>query len=211
MDGYGWEIAFAQQSVQFGCSTDTLDKDDDLVEFQCVEQVVEFTVLLSFVETDKVLLQSMKSQLGLVVDINLKGLQRQCQLQFTDGNIGRCYILHEFLANGTDLLRQCGREHHDLFMMWGSTEHILDIPSHIYTKHVLVSAKGNPNPLGGGGGKGRGVMPTASNILSHSSKTKFLTLLTRRYLSLTSPFNRPGVATTIWGQVSLFLINSTSF
>lgn len=85
VDGDGWEIAFAQQSIQFGCSTDTLDKDDDLVEFQCVEQVVEFTVLLSFVETDKVLLQSMESQLGLVVDINLKGLQRQRQLPFTDG------------------------------------------------------------------------------------------------------------------------------
>jgi len=37
VDGDGWEIAFAQQSVQFGGTTDALDKDDDLVEFQGVE------------------------------------------------------------------------------------------------------------------------------------------------------------------------------
>ena len=88
MDGDGWEIAFTQQSVQFGCSTDALDKDDDLVELQCVEQVVEFTILLSFRETDVVLLQPMKSQFGLIVDINLKRLEKtsvQFRNSFGDG------------------------------------------------------------------------------------------------------------------------------
>ena len=40
MDGDAGEIAFPQQSVEFGGSTDALDKDDDLVEFQGIEQVV---------------------------------------------------------------------------------------------------------------------------------------------------------------------------
>lgn len=34
------EIAFTQQSVEFRSSTDALDKDDDLVEFQGIEQII---------------------------------------------------------------------------------------------------------------------------------------------------------------------------
>jgi hypothetical protein len=40
VDGDAGEIAFTQQSIEFGGSTDALDKDDDLIEFQGVEQIV---------------------------------------------------------------------------------------------------------------------------------------------------------------------------
>ena len=99
VDGDGWEIAFTQQSVQFGCSTDTLDKDDDLVELQGVEQVVEFTILLSFLETDVVLLQPMKSQFGLIVDINLKRLDKT-SVQFTKQLWGWITFCMNFLQMG---------------------------------------------------------------------------------------------------------------
>ena len=99
VDGDGWEIAFTQQSVQFGCSTDTLDKDDDLVEFQGVEQVVEFTILLSFLETDVILLQPMKSQFGLIVDINLKRLEKT-SVQFTEQFWGWITFCMNFLQMG---------------------------------------------------------------------------------------------------------------
>lgn len=41
------------------------------------------------------------------------------------------YILHEFLADGTDFLGEGGGEHHDLFVFRGGPENILNIPSHV--------------------------------------------------------------------------------
>ena len=69
-----------------------------MVEFEGVEEVVEFAVLLGFGEADKVLLQAVQGQLGLVVDVNLKGLSRSVI------EPRRTYRLHEFLADGTNLL-----------------------------------------------------------------------------------------------------------
>ncbi len=56
MDGDGREITFTQQSIQFRSSTDRFDENNDLVEFQCVEEVVELTILLGFGKTNIVLL-----------------------------------------------------------------------------------------------------------------------------------------------------------
>lgn len=97
-----------------------------MVEFKGVKEVVEFAVLLGFGEADEVLLQAVQGQLRFVVDVNLEGLTLEELIRGT-------YVLHEFLADRTDFLRECGREHHDLFMFRRCPENILDIPSHVYT------------------------------------------------------------------------------
>lgn len=45
-----------------------------LVELKVVEQVVELAVLAGLLELDKVLLQAVQGELGLVVDVDLQGL-----------------------------------------------------------------------------------------------------------------------------------------
>jgi len=41
------------------------------------------------------------------------------------------YILHELFANGTNVLAQCGREHHHLFAVRRATENLLNVTTHI--------------------------------------------------------------------------------
>jgi hypothetical protein len=74
VDGDGGEVALAEETVEFAGSTNRSDKNNDLVEFEGIEEVVEFAVLLGFGEPDKVLLEAVQSQLGLVVDVNLEWL-----------------------------------------------------------------------------------------------------------------------------------------
>ncbi len=85
--GNAREVAFAQELVQFGGPQRALDEDDDLVEFEVVQEFVQLAVLLAFAELDVVLLQAVQRELRLVIDVDL---QR---------------ILHELLANKSDLLR----------------------------------------------------------------------------------------------------------
>jgi hypothetical protein len=75
VNGDGGEIALPEKTVEFAGSADRLDENDDLVEFEGVEEVVEFAVLLGFGEADKELLETVQGQLGLVVDVNLEGLE----------------------------------------------------------------------------------------------------------------------------------------
>ncbi len=107
------EVAFTQQLVEFGCTESTLDEDDDLIEFEAVEEVVEFTVLLGLVELDAVLLKTVESKLGLVVDIDLER------------------VSHELLADGSNSLRECGAKHHHLLLSRGLSEDLLDVASHV--------------------------------------------------------------------------------
>jgi hypothetical protein len=107
------EVALAQKLVELGGTERALDEDDDLVELQLVEQIVELAVLLSLAKLDVVLLETVKGELGLVVNVDL---QR---------------VTHELLADGTGLLGQGGREHHNLLLCWGSTEDLLDVAAHV--------------------------------------------------------------------------------
>ena len=113
VDCNGWEFAFTQELVEFGGSDCALDENDDLVELELIKQLIEFSVLLLFVQLDVVLLKTVKCELGLVVDIDLEG------------------ILHELLAYGSDFCRESGAEHHDLLLGWGSAEDFLDITAHV--------------------------------------------------------------------------------
>ena len=41
------------------------------------------------------------------------------------------YVLHELLADGPDVLGQGGREHHDLLLVRGGPEDLLDVAAHV--------------------------------------------------------------------------------
>lgn len=43
------------------------------------------------------------------------------------------YILHEFLADGSDFFAEGGTEHHDLLLVRGLLENFLNVTSHVYT------------------------------------------------------------------------------
>ena len=81
------EVALAQELVKLSRTQSALDEDDDLVELQAVQQLVEFAVLLRLVELDAVLLKTVESELGLIVDIDFER------------------ISHELLADRANILR----------------------------------------------------------------------------------------------------------
>ena len=107
------EAALAQQLVKLIRTESALNEDDDLVKLEAVQQVVKLTVLLRVTELDVVLLETMQSELGVVVHINF---QR---------------VSHELLANGSDLLREGSTEHHDLLVGGSGTEDLLDVATHV--------------------------------------------------------------------------------
>lgn len=63
------------------CASDTVQPVEPvayLVELEVVEKVVKFSVLLLLLELEVELLKTVKSELGLVVDVDLKRLQISC-------------------------------------------------------------------------------------------------------------------------------------
>jgi len=68
------EATLPEQLVQFDSTSNTLDENDDLVKIERVEEVVQLAVLLSLLKSEKVLLETVESELRLVVDEDLKGL-----------------------------------------------------------------------------------------------------------------------------------------
>jgi hypothetical protein len=107
------EVALNQQLVELLGALNRLDKDAHLVELKRVQKVVQLAVLLVLGNADKVLLKTVEGELGLVVDVNLER------------------VLHELLADKTDLLVQGSREHHNLLVVGSLTENALDIAAHI--------------------------------------------------------------------------------
>lgn len=121
VDGDGREVTSAQQLVQLVGSLGGSDEDDDLVEFQRVQQVRQLSVLFLLLQLDVVLLQTMQGQLGFVVNVDLQ------------------WVLHELLTDGTDFLRQGGGKHHHLLLVRGVTEDVLDVSSHVDGLQDLVT------------------------------------------------------------------------
>ena len=77
MDADRGEVALDQKVVELAGAGDGADEDDDLVELEGVEEVAELPVLSVLGELDKVLLESVKGQLLLIVDQNLEGLSNE--------------------------------------------------------------------------------------------------------------------------------------
>lgn len=113
MDVDTGEVTLHQQLVELFGTSDRLDKDDDLVKLQVVEQIVELAILLSLVHLDIVLLKAVKRKLGVVIDVDLER------------------VLHELLADGARFLGERGREHHNLLLRGGGAEDLLDIAAHV--------------------------------------------------------------------------------
>lgn len=113
MDSDRWEVALAKQLVQLSSPDSALDEDDNLVELEIVEEFVQLAVLLLLFKLDVVLLETVQSELGVLVNVVLRG------------------VLHEFAADGLDMLRQCRGEHHNLLLRGSSTEDVLNISAHV--------------------------------------------------------------------------------
>lgn len=113
VDSNTGEVALAKKLVKLVGADCALDEDNDLVEFKLIEQIIELTVLLAFADLQVVLLKTVESELGLIIDVDFKG------------------VLHEFLANWSRLLGKSGGEHHDLLLCGGSTEDLLNIAAHV--------------------------------------------------------------------------------
>jgi hypothetical protein len=109
------EVALPQKLVQLVGTESALDKDNNLVELQVVEEVTEFAVLLLFAQLNVVLLETVECEFSVVVDVHLKR------------------VAHELLADRSDFLRESGTEHHNLLLCWGGAEDFLNITTHVYT------------------------------------------------------------------------------
>ena len=46
------------------------------------------------------------------------------------------YILHELLADRSDVLAESGRKHHHLLLVGGCAENFLDISPHVYKTNL---------------------------------------------------------------------------
>lgn len=84
------EVAFAQELVKLCASQGRANEDNDLVELQLIKKIVELPVLLTLVKLHVVLLQTVESQLLLVIDVDFER------------------VLHELLASLANLLCQSG-------------------------------------------------------------------------------------------------------
>mmetsp|Transcript_22654 Transcript_22654/g.34554 ORF Transcript_22654/g.34554 Transcript_22654/m.34554 type:complete len:223 (-) Transcript_22654:407-1075(-) len=113
MNADRWEVTLGQQSVQLICTGNLGYKDDNLVKLKGIQQIVQFAVLLGLGEFDVIQVQSVKSQFGVIIDVNFHG------------------VLAELLAHRANLLAQGSTEHHYLLLMRSLTEDLLDIPTHI--------------------------------------------------------------------------------
>jgi hypothetical protein len=110
------EVALAQEVVELLASLGGANEDDDLVELKLIEEVVELPVLLTLVKLHVVLLQTVKGQRLLVVDVDLER------------------VLHELLAGLADLLCQGGGEHHHLLVGGCGAEDGLHIVAHVWLR-----------------------------------------------------------------------------
>lgn len=108
------EVAIDENIVELGTPNCAPYEDDDLVEGECVEEIIQLSVFLRLAKFDVVLVQTVKSQLGFIINEQLR------------------WVLHEFSADRANLLGKSGAEHHDLLLGWCGPEDFLDIPSHVY-------------------------------------------------------------------------------
>lgn len=113
MNGDRREVALSEKLVKLSGADSAAHKDDDLVELEIIQELVELAVLLLLFQLNVVLLETVKGELGVLIDVVL----------------GR--VLHELSADRLDFLGKGGREHHHLLLLRSSTENILHISAHV--------------------------------------------------------------------------------
>ena len=126
MDSDAGEIAFAQDLVKLGSPQSALDENDHLVELKRVKEIIEFAIFLAFAQLDIILLQSVEGQLGFIVDVDLE------------------WVSHKLLADGSNLLRESGAEHHDLLLGRSGTEDFLNITAHVWASISEAELESRP-------------------------------------------------------------------
>ena len=114
MDGLGGDGVLVEHFVELDSVVDVLHEDDDLVELQLVDQVHELGNLVALLEAYDVLAETVKRELGFVLDQHFSG------------------VAHELTASDLDLRRKGGGEHHDLLGVRGLLEDVLDVAAHVY-------------------------------------------------------------------------------
>ena len=83
-----------------------MDCETYLIELERVEEIVELSVLGSLVQSNEMLLQSVKRELLLVVDVDLERLQpsKESVDRPECGGKRETHRLHELLAGRSNLL-----------------------------------------------------------------------------------------------------------
>lgn len=107
------EVALAEKFVKLVSPECALHEDDDLVKLQVVKKFVELPILLRLIEPDVVLQKTVKGQFRIIVYVDLE------------------WVLHELLADRSDILRKRGAEHHHLLLRRCRAENRLHITTHI--------------------------------------------------------------------------------
>lgn len=114
MDTNRWEATLVEHTVQHLCSLTRTHKDNHLIELEVINEIMKLMILLFLSKLDVVLLKSMESELRLIINNDLE------------------WIIHELLTNCSHIFIHSGTVHHNLFLIWGLTEDLLDISSHFY-------------------------------------------------------------------------------
>lgn len=110
------EVALNQELVKFVSTERALNEDNDLVELEAVQEFVQLAVLLRLTELNVVLLETVESELGVIIHVDLER------------------VPHELLADRSDFLRERSAKHHNLLVSRGRTEDFLDVTAHVYAE-----------------------------------------------------------------------------
>ncbi len=117
MHSDAWEAALSEQAVELGGTHSALYEYDGLIVLQLIEQVVETTILLTLAKLNVVLLETVKCELLLIINVDLEG------------------ILHKLLADWASSWGKRCREHHNLLLSWCGAEDLLNIAAHVWKSH----------------------------------------------------------------------------
>jgi len=107
----------------------------DLIELQLIEETVKLPVFGGLLKLEIMLLKPMESKLGLVINKDLERLSRRVgQQKYMDNVRNTAYVGHELLAGSPNILGQGSAKHHDLLVVRGSAEDLLNIAAHVCCK-----------------------------------------------------------------------------
>ena len=109
------------------CSGDRFNKYNYLVKQQGVQQIIQLPAFFVFRNVDEILLQTMEGELGFIIDENFHLLRQKITHEMRI----RRYLLHKATADVSDFLVQGSGKHHDLLVMRGFLEDVLDVTSHV--------------------------------------------------------------------------------
>jgi len=119
--GLGRKGLLVEDLSQFYGVGHSLNKDDDLVKIECVDEIRQLGVLFVLLELHVVLLETMEGQLALVLDKNFSS------------------ITHELPAGELNVTGEGGGEHHDLLGVRGIFEDLLDVGPHAHLVEESVT------------------------------------------------------------------------